>query len=167
MRRSRRSPTSCSTPAIRRRCGRRAAAISRRLAASSNRRACGRAARFPPSLRSPRSDRAYPPVRLLFGGLAAILLLYALLVGGLFLAQRSLLYLPDQTRPQLGPLAELGFREIALSTEDGLSLLAWYRPPNNGAPVVAYFHGNGGHLGYRANRMMRFAESGLGVLLLE
>ena len=106
-------------------------------------------------------------MRLLFGGLAAILLLYALLVGGLFLAQRSLLYLPDQTRPQLGPLAELGFREIALSTEDGLFLLAWYRPPNNGAPVIAYFHGNGGHLGYRANRMMRFAESGLGVLLLK
>jgi fermentation-respiration switch protein FrsA (DUF1100 family) len=106
-------------------------------------------------------------VRLLFGGLAAILLLYALLVGGLFLAQCSLLYLPDQTRPQLGPLAELGFREITLDTEDGLSLLAWYRPPNSGAPVIAYFHGNGGHLGYRANRMMRFAQAGLGVLLLE
>ena len=106
-------------------------------------------------------------MRLLFGGLAAILLLYALLVGGLFLAQRSLLYLPDQTRPQLGPLAELGFREITLDTEDGLSLLAWYRPPNSGAPVIAYFHGNGGHLGYRANRMMRFAQAGLGVLLLE
>jgi fermentation-respiration switch protein FrsA (DUF1100 family) len=106
-------------------------------------------------------------VRLLLGGLAAILLLYVLLVGGLFLAQRSLLYLPDPTRPQLGPLAELGFREITLSTEDGLSLLSWYRPPNNGSPVLAYFHGNGGHLGYRSNRMMRFAGVGLGVLLLE
>jgi fermentation-respiration switch protein FrsA (DUF1100 family) len=106
-------------------------------------------------------------VRLLFGGLAAILLLYVLLVGGLFLAQRSLLYLPDQTRPQLGPLVEAGFREITLNTEDGLSLLAWYRPPNSGAPVIAYFHGNGGHLGYRSNRMMRFAEAGFGVLLLE
>ena len=106
-------------------------------------------------------------MRLLLGGLAAILLLYALVVSGLFLAQRSLLYLPDPTRPQLGPLAELGFREITLKTDDGLSLLSWYRPPNNGAPVIAYFHGNGGHLGHRSNRMMRFAQAGLGVLLLE
>lgn len=106
-------------------------------------------------------------MRLLVGGLAAILLVYAFLVGGLYLAQRSLLYLPDRTRPQLGPLAELGYREITLTTEDGLSLLSWYRPPHDGAPVVAYFHGNGGHLGYRGNRMMRFAQAGLGVLLLE
>jgi fermentation-respiration switch protein FrsA (DUF1100 family) len=105
--------------------------------------------------------------RLLLGGLSAILLVYALLLTALYFGQRSLLYLPDPTRPRLGPLAELGFREIALTTADGLSLLSWYRPPPDGAPVVAYFHGNGGHLGYRTNRMIRFAQQGLGVLLLE
>jgi uncharacterized protein len=106
-------------------------------------------------------------LRLLLGGLAAIAVVYGLLVGGLFLAQRSLLYLPDPARPQLGPLAELGFREVTLTTADGLSLLSWYRPPREGGPVVAYFHGNGGHLGYRTDRMLLFAQQGLGVLLLE
>ena len=85
----------------------------------------------------------------------------------LYFGQRSLLYLPDRTRPRLGPLAEVGFREITLTTADGLSLLSWYRPPREGAPVVAYFHGNGGNLDHRLNRMMRFAQEGLGVLLLE
>jgi fermentation-respiration switch protein FrsA (DUF1100 family) len=92
---------------------------------------------------------------------------YALLVTALYFGQRSLLYLPDRTRPRLGPLAEFGFREITLTTADGLSLLSWYRPPHEGAPVVAYFHGNGGNLGNRTNRMMGFAQEGLGVLLLE
>ena len=105
--------------------------------------------------------------KLLIGGLAGILLVYGALVAFLYLGQRSLLYLPDTTRPRLGALSELGFREVTLTTTDGLSLLSWYRPPDGAAPVVAYFHGNGGHIGYRADRMMRFAEQGLGVLLLE
>ena len=104
--------------------------------------------------------------KLLIGALAGILLAYAAVAAALYLGQRSLLYLPDTTRPRLGPLSELGFREIVLTTTDGLSLLSWYRAPDPGAPVVAYFHGNGGHIGYRADRMMRFAEQRLGVLLL-
>src|ERR1700693_3470930 len=167
MRRSRRSPISSSPPAIRRRCALRAAATYQPPAASSNRTACEPAGRSPPRRRFRSPDRTPPVSKLLLGGLAAILLGYALLITALFFGQRSLLYLPDSTRPKLGPLSELGFREITLTTADGLSLLSWYRPPPEGAPMVAYFHGNGGNLGYRTNRMTRFAEKGLGVLLLE
>jgi fermentation-respiration switch protein FrsA (DUF1100 family) len=92
---------------------------------------------------------------------------YAALVGGLYLFQRQLIYLPDRTRPELAGLAELGVREVTLSTEDGLSLLSWYLPPRPGQPVVAYFHGNGGHIGYRVERLLRFARQGFGVLMLE
>jgi uncharacterized protein len=92
---------------------------------------------------------------------------YAALVGGLYLFQRQLLYLPDRTRPELAGLAELGVREVTLSTEDGLSLLSWYLPPRPGQPVIAYFHGNGGHIGYRVERLLRFARQGFGVLMLE
>ena len=34
-------------------------------------------------------------------------------------------------------------------------------------PVIVYFHGNGGHIGYRADRVERFAREGYGVLMLE
>jgi hypothetical protein len=101
------------------------------------------------------------------GGVAALLLIYVLVVAGLYLGQRSLLYVPDREHPPLGALAELGVREITLTTADGLSLLSWYRPPPDGAQVMVYFHGNGGHLGYRTDRMARFAQEGLGVLMLE
>jgi fermentation-respiration switch protein FrsA (DUF1100 family) len=98
-------------------------------------------------------------------GFAAVA--YAALVGGLYLFQRQLLYFPDRARPELFGLEQLGVREAMLQTEDGLSLLSWYLPAQPGRPVIVYFHGNGGHIGYRAERLLRFAREGFGVLMVE
>jgi uncharacterized protein len=92
---------------------------------------------------------------------------YGVLVCGLYVFQRHLLYFPDVARPELGDLAALGVREITLKTADRLSLLSWYLPPPDGRPVIAYFHGNGGHIGYRAGRLRQFARKGYGVLMTE
>jgi fermentation-respiration switch protein FrsA (DUF1100 family) len=92
---------------------------------------------------------------------------YLLVVGALYLAQRSLLYHPSAQRPSLGGLALLGAYEAALRTEDGLLLFSWYLPPPVGAPVIVYFHGNGGNIGQRGDRMRRFAAVGFGALLVE
>ncbi|MGD9614102.1 MAG: alpha/beta hydrolase [Alphaproteobacteria bacterium] len=98
---------------------------------------------------------------------AGVAAFYLAVVAGLYLSQRQLLYHPDRTRPVLGALAELGVREVALPTADGLALLAWYLPPRGKRPVVVYFHGNAGHIGYRADRVERFAREGYGALMLE
>jgi fermentation-respiration switch protein FrsA (DUF1100 family) len=95
------------------------------------------------------------------------LVAYAALVGGLFIFQRQLLYFPDKTRPELAGLEQLGVREAVLSTEDGLSLLSWYLPSRPGRPVILYFHGNGGHIGHRVERLLLFAQEGYGVLMPE
>jgi fermentation-respiration switch protein FrsA (DUF1100 family) len=99
--------------------------------------------------------------------LGCALAAYGGIVGGLYLLQRKLLYRPDKTRPGLADLKLLGVHEVALTTADGLSLLSWYLPPGDDRPVIAYFHGNGGHIGYRAERLRRFAHEGYGVLMLE
>jgi uncharacterized protein len=98
--------------------------------------------------------------------LGSALTAYGVLVGGLYLFQRHLLYFPDRDRPALGELAQLGAREVKVTTADNLSLLSWYLPPREGRPVIAYFHGNGGHIGYRGERLHRFAREGYGVLML-
>jgi fermentation-respiration switch protein FrsA (DUF1100 family) len=95
------------------------------------------------------------------------LVVYTALVGGLYFFQRQLLYHPDKTSPELSGLEQIGVREVVLSTDDGLSLRSWYLPQHSGRPVVAYFHGNGGHIGYRVERLLRFAREGYGVLMLE
>jgi fermentation-respiration switch protein FrsA (DUF1100 family) len=92
---------------------------------------------------------------------------YAGIVAALYLGQRRLLYHPDRTRPMLGVLAEFGVREITLATEDGIALTSWYLPPRGSRPVILYCHGNGGHIGYRWERLARFAREGYGVLFLE
>jgi fermentation-respiration switch protein FrsA (DUF1100 family) len=92
---------------------------------------------------------------------------YGVLVVALFVFQRQLLYLPGGGRPDLGELAAIGVRQVRLTTADGLSLLAWYLPPGDGRLAVAYFHGNGGHIGYRAERLRRFARDGYGMLMVE
>lgn len=106
-------------------------------------------------------------MRVLYVLIGSALTVYGVLVGGLYLFQRQLLYVPDRARPDLGNLAELGVREVKVTTADGLSLLSWYLPPRDGRPVVAYFHGNGGHIGYRAERLRGFARAGYGALMLE
>jgi uncharacterized protein len=103
----------------------------------------------------------------LFPFLGIAVAAYATVVGGLFFFQRQLLYLPDKSRPELAGLAQLGVREVTIMTADGLSLLSWYLPSRPGRPVIAYFHGNGGHIGYRVERLVRFAQEGYGVLMLE
>src|SRR6516225_483760 len=111
-------------------------------------------------LTSPRLRRVLPLL-----GFAVVA--YGALVGGLYIFQRQLLYLPDRTRPELLGLEKLGVREVTLSTEDGLSLLSWYLPGRPGRPIIVYLHGNGGHIGYRAERLLRLAREGYGVLMAE
>jgi uncharacterized protein len=93
------------------------------------------------------------------------LIAYLSVLAYLYVFQRQLQYFPDRSRPQLGLLSDQGVREVQLPTADGLSLLSWYLPPREGRKVILYFHGNGGNIGYRADRMQRFGRDGYGVLL--
>jgi fermentation-respiration switch protein FrsA (DUF1100 family) len=105
--------------------------------------------------------------RVLYLVLGSALAAYGVLVGSLYLFQRHLLYIPGSGRPVLGELAALGVREVNVPTAEGLSLLSWYLPPRDDRLVITYFHGNGGHIGYRAERLRWFARYGYGVLMLE
>jgi fermentation-respiration switch protein FrsA (DUF1100 family) len=95
------------------------------------------------------------------------LIAYLAVLSSLYVFQRQLLYFPDKSHPQLAGLAQLGVCEIGLTTADGVSLFSWYLPPREGRPVIFYLHGNGGNIGYRGDRMQRFAREGYGVLMLE
>lgn len=100
--------------------------------------------------------------RLLAGGA----LLYLALLGALFGGQRRLIYLPDTVTPDPAQAGVPEMRPVRLSTGDGLSLLAWYRPALDpeGATLV-YFHGNAGHIGMRGAKVKPYLEAGYGVLL--
>jgi fermentation-respiration switch protein FrsA (DUF1100 family) len=106
-------------------------------------------------------------LRVVLTFLGAAIALYAALAGSLYLFQRKLLYVPDVSRPDKTEPGIPALQELALTTQDGLRLLAWYVPPPAGRPVIVYFHGNAGHLGSRKNRLAIFHEAGFGALFLE
>ena len=92
---------------------------------------------------------------------------YVLFVGALFLLQRSVLYHPDPTRPEPADHGVPEMRAVTLRTDDGLDLLAWWSPPENDSrPVLVFFHGNAGHIGYRAEKVRPYLDRGWGVLLV-
>lgn len=101
--------------------------------------------------------------RIALAGLAA----YGVLVGGLFLAQRRLLYHGDSEVPERALAEAEDMAEVRLSTADGLDLLAWYKEAEPGRPTILHLHGNAGHIGHRVGKVRPFLDDGVGVLLLE
>lgn len=98
-------------------------------------------------------------------GLVAV---YGMLVLGMYLGQRKLLYLPPRDRPETAMARMMDFQEVSIATQDGLSLNAWYRPPaREAAPVLLYLHGNAGHIGHRLGKVVAYHAAGMGVLLLD
>lgn len=100
-------------------------------------------------------------------GLLGALGVYGLIIGLMYVGQRSLMYHPGKLAgtPQQADLAQA--REIRVETADGLSLLSWFVPPEQGRPIVLYFHGNAGTIAGRAFKASILADNGIGVLLAE
>lgn len=100
--------------------------------------------------------------------LAVIVGVYLLVLCLLAVFQRQLLYLPSGNAPDLTASDVVGVMEpVRVETVDGLTLLSWFRPPPTpDAPVVALFHGNGGHIGHRTVKVRPYIETGYGVLLV-
>lgn len=101
--------------------------------------------------------------RVLIGIAAGTGLAYAVLLAGLYAAQRSLIY----PAPLQFSATPDGYRRIALHTADGLTLAALFRPPAPGRRVIVFFHGNGDNWDGAARANQLLSEAGYGVLLAE
>ena len=93
-------------------------------------------------------------------------IVYAAVVAIAYAAQRKLVYFPDATRIAPARLGLDGVREVELPTPDGARIISWYAPAPYGEPTLLYFHGNGGNLAGRAQRLARYQNARLGVFML-
>lgn len=101
-------------------------------------------------------------------GLAVLIGGAGLLLGGLWLVQRSLIYFPDSSPPPAVAEALPGGQEVGISTSDGLELAAWYVPaPEPDFQTVLVAPGNAGSRAARAELGTSIAEAGYGVLLVD
>ncbi len=99
-------------------------------------------------------------------GLLVVVVGWAALVVLAAVFQRQLIYLPDRRAPDPPPDVE----EVALPTDDGLELTAWYlRPDGEEPPVttVLVAPGNAGNRGLRLPLARGLTARGHAVLLLD
>ncbi len=97
---------------------------------------------------------------------AAALAGYGLFAAGLFATQRSLIYNAGSDTPDLERAGVEGFLPVEMTTGDGLVLLSWYREAEPGMATLMVTHGNAGHIGHRAPKLVHLAEQGYGLFLV-
>lgn len=94
--------------------------------------------------------------------------LYALCLLGISAFQRSLLYFPDHVYV---PLSEANvnksFKELSVTTADGLDLKGWYAPATTKPFTFVFFHGNGDSLSTAADVADPYIAAGYGFLIAE
>lgn len=96
-----------------------------------------------------------------------VLIAYLALTACAYVFQRNLIYFPDRNRIAPEAVGLSGVEEVEFNTPDGEQLIGWYRPPPDGRPLVLYFHGNGGNIAYRADRVAWLARQNYGVLIID
>jgi fermentation-respiration switch protein FrsA (DUF1100 family) len=100
--------------------------------------------------------------------LVELAVIYIAILGGLYMNQRNLVYVPDRT---VATPAQNGVGDMSVihaTTSDGLRLEGWYKPPaDKFHPVIIHFHGNAGSLRYRGHEARPFLDQGYGFLLAE
>jgi len=94
-------------------------------------------------------------------------LIYLVVVGLLYTFQRRLIgpgwyFGTAAVHPDLG-----GYRDIAVTTADGLRGRLLYHPPRPGKPVILFFHGNGDNVSGSAVAVERLVAKGYGAVLPE
>lgn len=93
---------------------------------------------------------------------------YALLMGGMAVFQRDMIYHParDRISPDQADLPEM--TEITVQAADGIAITGWYAPaPDPAAMTVVLFHGNAGSLIHRARKGRALVDAGFGVFMAQ
>jgi uncharacterized protein len=97
---------------------------------------------------------------------ATIVCVYLLVTLVTYLGQRRLMYFPDTERTLPAQAGLSNVSERILNTPDGARIVVWYGKARPGQPTLLYFHGNGGGLNERAERIRRFMGQGWGVYMM-
>jgi uncharacterized protein len=93
---------------------------------------------------------------------------YLLLLIGVFVFQRSLLYFPSHRYVTLqDAYANRAFVELPVKTPDGLDLKAWYAPATSKPFTFVFFHGNGDCLASASGIADLYIAAGYGFLVAE
>lgn len=99
-------------------------------------------------------------------GLIVVACVAALAIPVARLIENRLMYHPSLERVPPSQVGLTAVEEIEIATGDGHTVLAWLGKAAPGQPTLLYFHGNGGSLANRSERMRKYLEQGRGMLMM-
>ena len=91
---------------------------------------------------------------------------YLIVLLYMYLQQRSLQYFPSREglSPQGVGLSDVS--EERVNTPDGETIVLWHAAAKPGMPTILFFHGNGGEISGRHDRMAFYQAQGIGALFV-
>lgn len=104
------------------------------------------------------------------GGLMLIacgVAVYAIALIYISATQRRLMYTPTHFSGEAKSFGLDRTEDLALKTQDGETIVAWYQPAHPGKPVFVYFHGSGGSLASCAGFLRDLTRDGSGFLAVD
>lgn len=101
------------------------------------------------------------------GLLIKLPILLGLVMGGLYLVQPAMVFLPSRGLVATPERWGRGHEDVWLRSKDGVRLHGWYLPHAGSRRVVLFFHGNAGNISHRQASLEIFHRLGLSVLILD
>lgn len=98
--------------------------------------------------------------------LIVVVVAYCGIMIAMYFLQRDMIYVRDPVRTSPADADLPNVTERVLDTPDGAKIVTWYAKAKPGQPTLLYFHGNGGALEVRRERMAKYLARGRGVLMM-
>jgi fermentation-respiration switch protein FrsA (DUF1100 family) len=108
-----------------------------------------------------------PPRIIRFIGWIGVWVLGSFLWAGCGL-DRSFIFFPDRTIVATPESVGLSYENIFFQTADGVRLNGWFIPGPDPSKMLIYFHGNGGNIGHRVEKLrLIHDELGLSIFIFD
>ena len=99
--------------------------------------------------------------------IAAIVFIFSVVVLLAYALQDRLVYFPTRELEATPRALGLGYEDVRLTAEDGVRLHGWFIAAPVARATVLFFHGNGGNISHRLERVAIFRQLGLNAFLLD
>lgn len=99
--------------------------------------------------------------------IAILLFAFGLVVLLIYALQDRLVYFPTRELEATPRALGVDYEDVWLTTEDGVRLHGWFVATPAARATVLFFHGNGGNISHRLERIAIFRRLGLNLLLFD
>lgn len=96
-----------------------------------------------------------------------IVVFYLIAMAFVYVKQRSFIYFPENVAPPDGFVEALGVEPVDIAVGEVGNIRSYFDRPDDGAPVILFFHGNGGSVYHREAKLRDFGDWGAGYLAVE